>query len=115
VAADLRGPGVDCPRCGESSQVLRLEEFWRSLSQDAELKRDLAQPPKYVARWLIPLGLLVLAGFVLSAGDMLGLLIVMAGLGTGAFMWRKSAAAQEERARWKRRLYCRHCLLQFEP
>jgi hypothetical protein len=87
--------------------VLKLEEFLRSLPQDAELKRDLAQPPEYPAGWLVPLGLLVLAGFVLSAGDMLGLLIVVAGLGT--------ATAQKARERWKRLLYCRRCPAQFEP
>ncbi|MFI1400734.1 hypothetical protein [Streptomyces sp. NPDC020681] len=106
---------MNCPTCGESSQVLRLEEFWRSLSQDAELKRDVRQPDEYAARRLIPLGLLVLAGFVLSAGDMLGLLIVVVGLGCGAFMWRATAAAQEARERWKRLLYCRSCPAQFEP
>lgn len=104
-----------CPQCGESSQVLRLQEFWRSLSQDAELKRDLRQPPEYAARWIVPLALLVVAGFVLSAGDMMGLLLVVLGLGTGAWMWRQSAAADEARDRWTRLLYCRRCPAQFEP
>ena len=79
------------------------------------MKRDLRQPDEYAARWLIPVGLLVLAGFVLSAGDMLGLLIVVAGLGTAAFMWRESAAAQEKRDQWTRQLYCRRCPNRFEP
>ena len=104
-----------CPTCKTSSQVVRLKDYWRSLSQDAESKRDLAQPPAYAAQWLVPLILLVLAGFVLSAGDMLGLLLLAAGLGTAAFMWRKSAAAQEEREAWERALYCRRCPTRFEP
>ena len=77
----IEGARVNCPTCGESSQVLRLEEFWRSLSQDAELKRDLAQPPEYPARWLIPLGLVVLAVVVLTSGSVgAGLLLLLAGL-----------------------------------
>jgi hypothetical protein len=106
---------VTCPTCKTSSQVLRLKDHWRSLSQDAESKWDLRQPDEYAARWLIPIGLLVLAGFVLSAGDMLGLLIVVAGLGTAAWMWRQSAAAREEREAWERELYCRRCPTRFEP
>ncbi|NUL14489.1 hypothetical protein [Streptomyces lunaelactis] len=107
---------MNCPTCGESSQVLKLEEFWRSLSQDAELKRDLAQPPSYAAQWLVPLGLIVLGFIVLTSGGVgAGLLLLLAGLGTGAWMWRASAAAEEARERWRRLLYCRRCPAQFEP
>lgn len=107
---------MNCPTCGESSQVLKLDEFWRSLSQDAELKRSLAQPPEYPARWLIPLGLIALAVWVLvTGGVVLGLLLFLAGLGSGAFMWRATAAAEDARERWTRLLYCRRCPAQFEP
>ena len=96
--------------------MLRLEEFWRSLSQDAELKRDLAQPPEYPARWLIPLGLVVLAVVVLTSGSVgAGLLLLLAGLGCGAWMWRATAAVEEARERWRRLLYCRRCPNRFEP
>jgi len=106
---------MTCPQCGESSQVLRLKDYWRSLSQDAEGKRDLRQPDGYAARWLIPIALLTLAIWVLSQGDPLGLLLLAVGLGTGAWMWRQSAAAQEAREAWERALYCRRCPAQFEP
>ena len=106
-----------CPQCGESAQVLRLQEFWRSLSQDAELKRDLRQPDEYPARWLIPLGLVALAIWVLTRGDMLGLLLLLLAVGAGAgwWMWRQSAAAQEARESWERAMYCRKCPTTFEP
>jgi hypothetical protein len=104
-----------CPQCGESSQVLRLKDYWRSLSQDAEAKRDLAQPPDYAARWLIPACLVALAVFVLSNGDMLGLLLLAAGGLSGWWMRRQSAAAQEAQEAWERALYCRRCPAQFEP
>jgi hypothetical protein len=95
--------------------VLRLEEFWRSLSQDAELKRDLRQPDEYPARWLIPLGLIAVAIWVLANGDLLGLLLVVAGLGLGWWMWRQTAAAEAARERWPPLMYCRRCPSQFEP
>lgn len=104
-----------CPQCGESSQVLRLQEFWRSLSQDAELKRDLAQPPEYAGRFIIPLGLIAVAIFVLVNGDALGLLLLAVGLGAGWWMWRQTAAAEAARERWQRLLYCRRCPAQFLP
>lgn len=104
-----------CPQCGESSQVLRLQDFWRSLSQDSESKRDLAQPPEYAARWLIPIGLIAVAVFVLSNGDMLGLLLLAAGVVSGWWMHRSSEAAREAREAWERAMYCRTCPAQFEP
>jgi len=104
-----------CPTCGDSAQVLRLQEFWRSLSQDAELKRDLRQPDEYPARWLIPIALIGLAVFVLSNGDMLGLLLLAVGAGSGWWMHRSSAAAQEAREAWERAMYCRKCPTTFEP
>lgn len=107
---------MDCPTCGESSQVLKLDEFWRSLSQDAELKRSLAQPPDYAARWLIPFGLAATAVLLLTTGGiLLGLLLLLAGAGSGAWMWLATTAAQEARERWGRLLYCRRCPNQFEP
>lgn len=107
---------IACPTCGESSQVLKLDEFWRSLSQDAELKRSLAQPPAYAAQWLVPLGLIVFAVVVFASGSIgVGLLLLLTGLGSGAWMWRMSAAAQERRDQWTRMLYCRRCPRQFEP
>lgn len=107
---------MTCPTCKSASQVVRLKDYWRSLSQDAESKRDLAQPPKYVAQWLVPLGLVVFAVLVLSSGSVgTGLLLLVAGLVTGGWMWRQSAAAQEEREAWERALYCRRCPNRFEP
>lgn len=103
-----------CPQCGEAGQVLRLREFWRSLPQDAELKQDLAQPGEYPARWLIPLGLLVLGVWVLVQGDVLGLLLAAAGAGAGWWMWRRTAAADEARAAWERSMYCRTCPALFD-
>jgi hypothetical protein len=96
--------------------VLKLDEFWRSLSQDAELKRSLAQPPEYAARWIIPLGLAAAAILLLTTGGIgLGLLLLLASVGSGAFMWMATTAAQEARNRWGRLLYCRRCPNQFEP
>ena len=107
---------MTCPTCKTSSQVVRLRDYWRSLSQDAESKRDLAQPPAYAAQWMIPLGLIAAAVWVLTTGGVgAGLLLLVAGVGSGGWMWRMSAAAQEEREAWERALYCRRCPCRFEP
>lgn len=105
-----------CPRCGESSQVLNLPEFWRSLSQDAELKRSLAQPPAYVAQWSGPVIAAVLAVLAFSNGS-IGIGLVVAVVSVVSFVWvqRAAAAAQEARDRWAALLYCRRCPAQFLP
>ena len=107
---------MNCPTCKESSQVVKLDEFWRSLSQDAELKRSLAQPPKYVARWLVPAGLIAVAVLAFTSGSwLMGLLLIVAGLVSGTWMRFAYAAAEEARERWTRLMYCRRCPAQFLP
>jgi hypothetical protein len=95
--------------------VLHLPAFWKSLSQDAELKRELAQPPEYAARWLIPVGLVVFGIFVIVSGDPLGLLLLAVGGAAGWWMHRSTGVAREARERWERLMYCRTCPAQFEP
>ena len=98
-----------CPQCGGAGQVLRLEAFWRSLSQDAEAKRDLACPSAYRVAWLWPAGGLVLAAIGHSAAVLLASLVV------AAWMWRGYTRARTARERWARSLYCRHCPSVFDP
>ncbi|MEU1792264.1 hypothetical protein ABZ553_41590 [Streptomyces sparsogenes] len=99
--------------------MLNLAEFWKSLSQDAELKATLAQPAPYEARWVIPLVLGAAAALCLTAGGVAGLLLgialLLAAAGTAAWIHRESAEREAARAAWSRLLYCRHCPNQFPP
>lgn len=108
-----------CPGCEESSQVVNLADFWRSLSQDAELKASLAQPPPYEARWVVPLvlGAAAILCFTMgsAAGILLGLVLLLAAGGSVAWILRESAAREAARAAWLQLLYCRHCPRQFPP
>ncbi|MGW0626461.1 hypothetical protein [Streptomyces sp. NPDC002758] len=105
-----------CPQCGGTSQVLQLEAFWRSLSQDAEAKRDLAQPPAYEARWLWVLGGVAVGVWMMTVASLLyGTLLLLGSLAVGWWMWQATAAADAARARWARALYCRRCPATFDP
>lgn len=106
----------ECPGCKSDAQVVRLAEFWRSLPQDAELKRSLAEPPAYVAQWLLPAGLFGAGLWLAFSGAAgFGVLLMVAGVGVGVWMYRRFEAAEEERERWARMLYCRRCPSQFLP
>lgn len=108
-----------CPRCEMPDQVVNLAEFWRSLSQDAELKATLAQPAPYEARWAIPVALGAVAILCLTtggaAGILLGIVLLLATASTGAWIHRESTEREAARAAWLRLLYCRHCPNQFPP
>ncbi|GAA1065246.1 hypothetical protein [Streptomyces asiaticus] len=108
-----------CPKCEKPDQVLNLAEFWRSLSQDAELKKSLAQPAPYEARWIIPIALGAVAILCLTtgsvAGILLGAVLLLAAGGSAAWIWRESAEREAAREAWSRLLYCRHCPNQFLP
>ena len=108
-----------CPQCKKSDQVLNLAEFWRSLSQDAELKASLARPPEYETRYVISLVLGVAAVLCLTTGStsgiLLGIVLLLAAGGWAAWVWRESAEREAARAAWGRLLYCRHCPRQFPP
>lgn len=108
--------GMACPGCGETSQVLRLAEFWMSLSQDAELKRVLAQPEEYAALWWVPVGAAVVAALGFSA-DNTGLGAWAAAAAVLSLVYivvhiRAATAAQEA---WEQSMYCRACPLVFLP
>lgn len=105
-----------CPGCKSDAQVVRLAEFWRSLPQDAELKRSLAQPPVYAARWLLPAALLAV-GVLFAVNDAvaLGVVLLLAGVAAGGWMFHQHELAEAERQRWARMLYCRRCPSQFLP
>jgi uncharacterized protein YbaR (Trm112 family) len=105
-----------CPQCKGTDQVLRLEAFWRSLSQDAEAKRDLACPPGYAVRWPWLLGGLTLAVLMFTSGAALyGAAVLLAVLAGAALMWRGVAEAEAARERWRAALYCRRCPETFAP
>ncbi|MET7795693.1 hypothetical protein [Streptomyces decoyicus] len=94
--------------------MLDLPEFWKSLPQDAELKRKYAQPAEYVAQWLLPLGAVALGIVLLVTGEVAAGLLLLAGAGALGFWFsRLAAAAEEARERWARSLYCRQCPATF--
>lgn len=108
-----------CPQCGESSQVLHLAEFWKSLPQDAELKASLAQPAPYDARYVVSLVLGAVAVLCLTAGSaapvVLGVALLLAAVASVAWFWRAAAEREAAREAWLRLLYCRRCPNQFAP
>jgi hypothetical protein len=105
-----------CPGCESDAQVVRLADFWRSLSQDAEAKRSLAQPASYAAQWPVPAGLFAVGVLAAVNGAVaFGVVLLLAGVGVGVWMWQRYAAAEEARERWTRQLYCRRCASRFLP
>lgn len=99
-----------CPTCAEPSQVLALPAFWRSLPREAELRRELAQPPAYEPALLPIVGLLAFGGWAVWSGMWWpGVLAVLAGLGAGVWMWRLWREAEQARDEWERSWYCRRC------
>lgn len=107
---------VACPHCKQHGQVRDRPEFWRSLSQDSELKAKYAPPPRYVVQWLLPLGGVAAGAVVIASGGLiLGLLAVAGGGGTAAWMGTKASTAEAARARWARLRYCRRRPRTFPP
>lgn len=108
-----------CPGCEMPDQVVHLAEFWRSLSQDAELKASLAQPPEYEAQYVASLVLGVGSLLCLTTGStasiLLGIVLLLAAGGWAARVWREAAEREAVRAAWGKLLYCRHCPRQFPP
>ena len=103
-----------CPRCGGSEQVLHLATFWKGLPPGSELKRELAQPAEYAARWVIPAGLLGL-GLLLIVQGTVGygaLLLALAGV-SGWWMRLLTGRARDARDVWARSMYCRVCPAAF--
>jgi hypothetical protein len=92
-----------------------LPAFWKSLSQDAELKLSLAPPPDPEWRWQWPLGLVGGGILLLITGTILwGLLILLAGVAVAFWAHGQYAAEEDALAEWERSLYCRHCAVVFD-
>ncbi|MEZ0065679.1 hypothetical protein ABIA32_001679 [Streptacidiphilus sp. MAP12-20] len=105
-----------CPSCGLPGQVFKLDAFWRSLAQDAELKSALAPPPTRVAGWTGPVAVALLGLLALAAGNtLLGMLLLLTAAVVGFAVARAVEGASRIRGDWERLLYCRHCAYQFLP
>ncbi|MEY9937166.1 hypothetical protein [Streptacidiphilus sp. MAP5-3] len=105
-----------CPRCGLPGQVFKLDAFWRSLAQDAELKAALAPPPTRAVGYAGPAAVAVLGVFAFASGNtVLGMLLLLTGAVVGFVVSRAVDGARRIRADWERQLYCRHCACQFLP
>jgi uncharacterized protein YbaR (Trm112 family) len=102
-----------CPGCKESGLVHDLPAFWRGLAPGAELKAELAPPPKPEVRWQWPTGLLGFGVLLLLTGALWGLLLLLAGVAAGYIAHGRYTAAQMARAAWEQTLYCRHCAVTF--
>ncbi|MBM9624420.1 hypothetical protein [Streptomyces zhihengii] len=97
-----------------SEQVLHLPTFWKGLPPGSELKRELAQPVEYAARWMVPARLLAL-GLMLIVHDAVGygmLTLVGAGV-SGWWMRLLTGRARDARDVWARSMYCRVCPAAF--
>lgn len=107
---------VACPGCSSAAQVHHLPAFWRSLSQDAELKAELAPPPAAALQWMPAAGCLALAVILMVAGaPVFGVVaLVVAGL-VGWTAYRSFGLAQAAVDAWAAALYCRHCHRRFPP
>jgi hypothetical protein len=103
-----------CPTCDDPSLVHALPAFWRGLSQDSELKADLAPPPEPDLQW-IPTAVLLGLGvaFMLSGGILIGVLGILAGCGAGFVANAQHEAAKTAMAAWDQSMYCRRCPSRF--
>ncbi|WP_310727642.1 hypothetical protein [Streptomyces sp. N2A] len=105
-----------CPRCKDHTQVVHWPEFYKSLPRESELRSQAPQPAEYKAQLLLPAGACAVGAVALVSGAVAaGLLLVAGGIGVGVWLWRKSSAADDARARWARTLYCRRCPVRFLP
>lgn len=107
---------VACPSCTSAAQVHHLPAFWKSMSQDAELKRELAPPPAAVLQWVPAVSCLAVAVILLASSVILFGLLALAVAGVvGYTAYRSFAAAEAAVAAWNAALYCRHCHNRFLP
>jgi hypothetical protein len=107
---------VACPCCGLPGQVFKLDAFWKSLAQDAELKAALAPPPGRAAGYAGPFAVAVAGLLAFAAGNpTLGALLLLTAAVVGYAVMRAVDGVRRIRADWERRLYCRHCAHQFLP
>lgn len=107
---------VACPGCSSAAQVHHLPAFWRSLSQDAELKGELAPPPAAALQWVPAAGCLALALILLFAGAVVfGIVALVAAGLVGWSAHRSFSSAQAAVEAWAAALYCRHCHRRFPP
>lgn len=105
-----------CPSCGLPGQVFKLDAFWKSLAQDAELKSVLAPPPIRAVGYAGPAAVAVLALLAFASGEQaLGMLLLLTAVMVAFAVARAVDGAKRLRADWERRLYCRHCACQFLP
>ena len=103
-----------CPRCKGSGQVLHLPEFVASLPVESPLRGKYGEPAEYAARWLLPVGAVVLGVLLLVTGAPAAGLLLLAGGGVLGFWFsRLAASAEEARGRWARSLICRQCPATF--
>ncbi|MFE4018029.1 hypothetical protein ACFXPZ_11530 [Streptomyces sp. NPDC059101] len=105
-----------CPRCKESSQVLHLPEFVRSLPAESELREKYGEPAEYGMQWLFPAAAGVLGVAALVTGGLAaGLPLLAGGVGVGFWLSHGAQASADARAAWLRSLYCRRCPVSFLP
>jgi hypothetical protein len=103
-----------CPTCDDPSLVHALPAFWRGLSQDSELKADLAPPPVPDLQW-IPAAVLLALGvaFLMSGGVLIGLVALLVAGGTGFVANMRHEEAKTAMAAWEQSMYCRRCPSRF--
>ncbi|MEE4419567.1 hypothetical protein [Streptomyces bugieae] len=102
-----------CPRCKHDG-LLDLPEYVASLPRESPLHGKYGQPPEYKMQWLLPAGACAAGAVALVSGSIAaGLLLLAGGIGVGVWLWRKSSAAEDARARWSRSMICRQCPVVF--
>lgn len=106
---------VVCPQaeCG-SPNVVDLPHYWQSLPAESPLKARYAPPVGGAASYWVSVGVVVLGIVTAASGGVgLGLAVVAAGVGWGAFVYRKAAEAAARLERWHESQVCLACARRF--
>jgi hypothetical protein len=114
--ADVQGVGVVvCPQgaCG-SPNVVDLPHYWQSLPAESPLKARYAPPAGGAASYWASVAVVVLGIVTAASGAVgLGLVVIVAAVGWGAFVYRKAAEATSLLEQWHGSQVCLACTRKF--
>ena len=102
---------IVCPssKCG-SPNVADLPHYWKSLPSESPLKAKYAPPAGPVGGYGVAVAAVALGIVALLSGTVIpGLLVAAGGVGWGALVYRRVAAAEAKLADWNSSRVCLAC------